>query len=118
MELTVANAHEVATAIREAMAEAEKAAAEVDDMRGTCNFDTTVICTDRKNGAFEHRVNACLNQTPHQRYGNIEHQKWFYGYGVHVRYPGQGAKRTKFAETLRDELEARGIEATVHYVMD
>lgn len=92
----------------ETAAAAKASVTEVDDLVGSCNFDAPVLVSRRSK-----KLEATIESL--EGFGCFYHRG---GYVISARFPGQGQKRTKAAERMRDLLEERGYEMSMHYAAD
>lgn len=94
--------------LRAAFAETEEL--EQTEDGGTCNFDAPVVYLPRWRGKD-------VEQAAKEAGGGA--WKWRGGgYCISFRGSGQGNRRTRRAEAIREALAARGYETAMYYAMD
>lgn len=81
---------------------------------GTCNFDSPVLYLDRWNGKLVEQVAKEAGSSAFKwRWGRT-----MLGWVISPRSSGQGNRRTRRAEAMRDELKKRGYSVDMYYQMD
>ena len=98
------------TVLVSARAKAIEAIVGVEDMLGTCNFDSPVLHVPRKNKKVEDAIKAVgLDFWHHPR------RK---GYVLSIGVGGQAHTRTRGAEVFQKVLEEAGFDVGMWYQMD
>ena len=83
------------------------------DDGGSCNLDSPLVKLERPNMNALRKLNEDFEVRVHPAGG------WWKGYYyVGIPLSGQGYRRTKQAECVRDVLEKHGFDAAVWYCMD
>ena len=83
------------------------------DDGGRCNLDSPLVKLERPN------INALRKLNEDFSVGISPAGGWWKGYFyLGIPLSGQGYRRTKMAETIRDVLEKHGFQAAVWYCMD
>ena len=81
---------------------------------GTCNFDSPVLYLDRWNGKLvEQAAKEAGSSAFKWRWGRTT-----LGWVISPRSSGQGNRRTRRAEAIRDEMKKRGYDVGMYYQMD
>ena len=82
---------------------------------GSCNLDSPLVKLERVNPDKLRKLNEDFEVNVHSVRGSSWWKGFFY---LGIPLSGQGFRRTKMAEVIRDVLERNGFQAAVYYCME